>query len=77
MYSLQEVAEVLLKYDANVDSELGASKNKTTPLMKAAARGDLDMVKLLFKHNALIEKKGELVQATERIPCMIFLVTCG
>jgi ankyrin repeat protein len=54
----QYVAEVLLKYGAAIDSELGATKNKLTPLMIACAGGHLEMVRLLVKHGANALKKG-------------------
>ena len=50
---------MLLKYGADVHRELGASRNKLTPLMMAASRGNLDMCKLLIRHDARVEKKGK------------------
>lgn len=52
------MVEVLLKYGALVDCELGASKNKLTPLMIACATGRLDIVRLLVKHGANALKTG-------------------
>lgn len=38
--------------------ELGASKDKRSALMLAAAKGNLDMVKLLISYGAPLEQKG-------------------
>ena len=50
--------KVLLKYGADVHWPLGPSKDKKTPIILAAARGSLEMVKLLFKQGAFIEQEG-------------------
>jgi len=55
---MQDVVEMLLKYGAVVDCELGASKNKLTPLMIACSIGRLDLVRLLIKHGAKPMQKG-------------------
>lgn len=55
----KEVAEVLLKYGADVNAKLNVSKNQTTPLMIAAAQGNLRMVRLLVQHGAVVEQRGE------------------
>jgi len=52
------VAEILLKYGAVVDIELGASKNKLTPLMIACSVGGLECVRLLVRHGANPLHKG-------------------
>jgi len=54
----QEVAKILLKHDAIVDIELGASKNKLTPLMIACSVGSLEFVRLLISHGANPLYKG-------------------
>ena len=51
-----ETVEVLLKYGADANRPLNTRYDKMTPLMLAAANGDLDMVKILVS-KALIEKK--------------------
>lgn len=55
---VQEMVEVLLNHDANIEKELGPSRNKVTPLMVAAYTGDLDICKLMVKYGALVESKG-------------------
>ena len=50
------VVNVLLKHGANPDKPLGTRYDKITPLMIAAANSDLEMVKILIKSNAKIEK---------------------
>ena len=50
-----DVVKVLVKYEANFEKQLNANLGKVTPLMMAAANGDLEMVKLLVNH-AKIEK---------------------
>ena len=52
----------MLKYGADVHLTLGPSKDKKTPIILAAAHGNLEMVKLLFKHGALIEQGGENIE---------------
>ena len=54
----QEVAKILLKHGAIVDIELGASKNKLTPLMIACSVGGLEFVRLLVSHRANPLYKG-------------------
>jgi len=49
---VQAVAKILLQYGAVVDIELGASKNKLTPLMIACSVGGLEFVRLLVSHGA-------------------------
>ena len=53
--------EVLIKHGVDVQKELGPSRNKNTPLMVAAYCGELEICKLLVKHGALVEHKGELM----------------
>ena len=50
--------KVLLKYCADVHWPLGPSKDKKTPIILAAAHGNMKMVKLLFKQGAFIEQEG-------------------
>ncbi|XP_013405042.1 tankyrase-like protein, partial [Lingula anatina] len=52
----QKVVEVLLKYGVDIEKPLNADNGKVTPLMLAASKGDVAMVKLLIKHKAKIEK---------------------
>jgi len=56
--SFQEVAKVLLKHGAIVDIELGARKNKLTPLLIASSVGGLQFVRLLVSHDANPLHKG-------------------
>jgi ankyrin repeat protein len=48
----------LLEYGAELEKELGASKEKKTPLMLAAATGNLDIVRLLITNGAKVEARG-------------------
>ena len=50
--------KVLLKYGADVHWPLGPSKDKKTRIILAAAHGNMEMVKLLFKQGAFIEQEG-------------------
>ena len=53
----EKVVEVLLKLGANVEKPLGTNFDRMTPLMLAAARSNLSLVKILVsKYNAKIEK---------------------
>ena len=52
---------MLLKYGAVVDCELGASKDKLTPLMIACSIGRLDIVRLLLKNGAKALQRGSLL----------------
>ena len=54
----QEVLKVLLKNKVNVNKQVSASKNKLSPLMMAAERGYLDMVRLLVQSGATVELLG-------------------
>lgn len=54
----QECVQSLIKHGADVHAELGASKNKNTPLMVAAYAGNLDIVKLLIASGAKVDQKG-------------------
>ncbi|XP_013405621.1 tankyrase-like protein isoform X2 [Lingula anatina] len=56
----QKVVEVLLKYGVDIEKPLNADNGKVTPLMLAASKGDVAMVKLLIKHKAKIEKLDKL-----------------
>ena len=56
--SFQEVAKILLKHGAIIDVELGASKNKLTPLLIASSMGGLEFVRLLVSHGANPLYKG-------------------
>jgi len=56
--SFQEVAKILLKHGAIIDVELGASKNKLTPLLIASSMGGLEIVRLLVSHSANPLYKG-------------------
>ncbi|XP_076464084.1 poly [ADP-ribose] polymerase tankyrase-like isoform X2 [Babylonia areolata] len=55
-----EVLKVLLKNEVNVNKQLSASRDKMTPLMLAAQRGCLDMVRLLVQSGASIELLDKL-----------------
>ena len=50
------VVKVLMDYNADANKPLNTKFDKITPLMLAAANGDLDMVRYLVKH-AKIDKK--------------------
>ena len=60
----------LIKHGADVHKTLGASKNKASPLMMACYRGNLEIVKFLHKHNALIEQRGILFLFV----CLVFVL---
>ena len=47
-------------YGANVHVPLSPGKDKKTPIILAAAHGNLEMVKLLYKHGAFLEQEGML-----------------
>ena len=51
--------KVLLKYQVNVNKQVSASKNKLSPLMMAAERGNLDMARLLVQSGAIVELLGQ------------------
>ncbi|KAL8622950.1 hypothetical protein ACOMHN_027071 [Nucella lapillus] len=55
-----EVLKVLLKNDVNVNKQVSASKNKMSPLMVAAERGCLNMVRLLVQSGASVELLDKL-----------------
>ncbi len=50
--------KLLVQYGADLNKELGASKDKKSPLMVAAGAGHLDVVKYLVSKGALVEQKG-------------------
>ena len=50
----------LLTYGANVHVPLSPGKDKKTSIILAAAHGNLEMVKLLYKHGAFLEQEGML-----------------
>ena len=53
----EDVVETLLELGANVDKPLGTNFDRMTPLMLAAARSNLALVKLFVsKYNAKIEQ---------------------
>ena len=54
----------LLEFGADMEKELGASKEKKTPLMLAAASGRLDIVRLLVTNGAKVESRGEPLPKT-------------
>ena len=58
MLHLQNVLKVLIKNGADIHKELSAGKQKNTPLMMAAYRGELEMVKLLVKNTGKVEQGG-------------------
>lgn len=51
-----ELLKVLLKHGVNVNKPLSASKAKLTPLMIAAGKGNLEIVRLLVQNGAIIEQ---------------------
>jgi ankyrin repeat protein len=61
---------ILLKNSADVKKELGASHNKQTPLMIAAALGNLEMVKLLVANGAPVEQRDKLKRTALLHACM-------
>jgi ankyrin repeat protein len=56
---LQDALKVLLKHKVNVNKAVSASKNKVTPLMMAAQRGDLEVARLLVQSGATVELLGQ------------------
>ena len=50
----------LIKHGVDVHKRLSAGKNKETPLMMAAARGNMVIVKMLIKEKARVEEKGKI-----------------
>ena len=54
----QELIKILLKHGVNVNKPLSAGKNKVTPLMIAAGKGNLEIVRLLVQNGAVIEQLG-------------------
>ena len=62
-----DTARVLLGHGANPEKQLSVAYGKITPMMLAAANGDLDMVKLLFDY-AKAEKQVSVIRTrNERI----------
>lgn len=49
---------MLLKYEANVNKQLSAGKDKLSPLMLAAAHGHLDIARRLVQAGATVELLG-------------------
>lgn len=70
----QEVLKVLLKNKVNVNKQVSASKCRMSPLMMAAERGYLDMVRLLVQSGATVELLG--MAATWVITCTL-VSTCN
>jgi len=52
-----DIAELLLKYDANINDPGGASCKGVTPLHDAACCGHLSMMQLLMRHGACLTLK--------------------
>lgn len=50
-----DLLNVLLKYEANVNKQLSAGKDKLSPLMLAAAHGHLDIARRLVQAGATVE----------------------
>ncbi|XP_059175605.1 poly [ADP-ribose] polymerase tankyrase-like [Physella acuta] len=69
-YQFVEVAEILLKYGADVNAKLNVSKNQTTPLMIAAAQGNLRMVRLLVQYGAVVEQRDRMERTAVTHACM-------
>ena len=64
-FRLKDCVRVLLKYGSNVHVAMSPGKDKKTPIILAAAHGNLEMVKLLYEHGAFLEQQGT-------IHCMYF-----
>lgn len=57
----QDLLKILLKHGVDVNKSLSASKGKLSPLMIAASKGNLEMVRLLVQNGAVIEQLGEKI----------------
>jgi ankyrin repeat protein len=64
---------MLLKYGAMADCELGASKDKLTPLMIACSMGRLDIIRLLLKYGANALQRGALLILVVSLLLMVIL----
>ena len=51
--------KILVGHGCDLKVELGASKNKSTPLMLAAQGGHLQIVKFLISKTATVEARGK------------------
>ncbi len=58
MFYTQGCVKVLLDYGADVNVPLSSGKGKKTPIILAAAHGELEMVKLLHENGAPITQEG-------------------
>lgn len=56
----KDAVRTLIKNGADVNKPLSASKHRTTPLMIAAQRGDLNIARLLVQNGANVEMLGKL-----------------
>ena len=57
----QETVRILIRLGADVNKTLSAGKDKKTPLMLAARKGYLDIVRALVQSGAAVESLGESV----------------
>ena len=55
---IQGIIKLLVAAGGNVDLQTGSARGNMSPLMLAAARGHLDVVKELIKLKASPDKRG-------------------
>ena len=55
----KDVVRTLLEFEADLEKELNAGKEKKTPLAIAASLGNMDIVKLLVTNGAKVEARGK------------------
>ncbi|RUS75226.1 hypothetical protein EGW08_017016, partial [Elysia chlorotica] len=64
-----EIADLLVKFGAEVNAKLSVSEKQSTPLMLAAASGHLSMARLLVENGAVVEQQ-------DRMGCTALVYAC-
>lgn len=59
-YNHADVLKILIKHQVDVNKTLSAGKNRLTPLMIAAAKGEMEICKILLQHHAHVEQLDKL-----------------